>query len=124
MDQFEAVISGEIVFPSDATLPDEAVAYVRLLDTSLADAPSQVMAEHVIRDIACRLRRGERIAFEFAASALNQRASYTVSAHVDADGADENEAIAGDYLTTQSYPVLTFGYPSYVRLDMQRVQTC
>jgi hypothetical protein len=42
-----------------------------------------------------------------------------VSAHLALH--DRDDIRKGDYVTTQSYPVLTFGYPDSVVLRLQKV---
>jgi uncharacterized lipoprotein YbaY len=111
----QPLVTGEILLPAHSVLPSRAVAYVHLLDTSLADAPSTIVAEQVIEDIAGRIARGEKIRFALYGEIQNLRASYSVSVHVDLDG--DGPIGAGDYINVQSYPVITFGYPNHISVE-------
>lgn len=114
------LVTGEILFPAHSVLPNNALAYVHLLDTSLADAPSIIIAEEVIEDIAGKAARGERIRFAIYGEIQNQRASYSVSVHIDVDR--DGRVGAGDYINMQNYPVITFGYPNHIEVKVVRVK--
>jgi hypothetical protein len=49
----------------------------------------------------------------------DMRARYQVRVHVDVD--KDGKVSRGDYITTESYPVLTFGHPSRVRVRVRPV---
>lgn len=113
------IVSGEILFPNDSFLQDSAVGYIHLLDVSLADAPSFIVAEEVIEDIAERILKGETIKFALYGEIKNPRASYTVSVHIDLDG--DGRVGRGDYINMQSYPVITFGHPNVIKMKVVKV---
>jgi uncharacterized lipoprotein YbaY len=108
----EPLVTGDILLPAGAVIPPRAVAHVHLLDTSLADAPSTIVAEQVIEDVAAKIATGGRIKFALYGEIEDPRASYTVSVHIDVDM--DGRVSVGDYVTVQSYPVVTFGYPTHV----------
>jgi uncharacterized lipoprotein YbaY len=110
------VVKGEIKFAGKPDVPASAKIYVRLLNTSLADAPSNIVAEQVID----HLRNDEKIAFRLEPDSINERDSYTVSVLVDVDG--DGKISKGDYISMQSYPVLTFGSPTEVTIEVKRVE--
>lgn len=112
-------IIGELVFAERPTLPATAVAVVKLLDVSLADAPATVVAEHLLRNIAADANAGRPLPFVLSAAAPDPQASYIVSAHVDC--ANDGRVSPGDYLTMESYPVLTYGHPTRVIITVRRV---
>lgn len=114
------VVKGEIKFAGKPALPPSAKTYVRLLNTSLADAPSNVVAEQVIDHIASSLSKNERVAFRLEPDSIDERDSYTVSVLVDLDG--DGKVSKGDYISMQSYPVLTFGSPSEVSIEVKQVE--
>jgi len=68
-----------------------------------------------------RLTPGEVVPFKIKVPAdrIEPNHSYSVRAHIDVSGSGEVEK--GDFITTQSYPVLTRGYGNDVRLSVQRV---
>lgn len=114
------VVKGEIKFAGTPKLPKSAKTYVRLLNTSLADAPSMVVAEQVIEHSALSLSKGEKIAFVLEPGSIDERGTYTVSVLVDLDG--DGKISQGDYISMQSYPVLTYGYPSQVTIEVKQVE--
>jgi len=113
------IVRGEIELPSDTrdVAPERVVIEVE--DISRADAPSQVVA-HLQLETG-ELQGGDLIPFslEVPAGALDERHLYSVSVHVDMSGSGEVES--GDYITVQSYPVLTRGYGEYVRVTLRKI---
>ncbi|MBL8293500.1 MAG: YbaY family lipoprotein [Bryobacterales bacterium] len=109
------IVTGEVRFAEPPRLPAGAVAHVRLLDTTYADAAAKVVAERKLTDIA-----GESFEFALEASDIDPLRRYTVSVHISAQGG--NRIQPGDYLNTQDYPVLTRSYPSRVSVIVSRVR--
>lgn len=108
------ILTGEIRFAEPPRLPEEAVAYVRLLDTTRADAAARVVAEQALTGIA-----GGPIEFAMEASDIDPLRRYTVGVHISAHGGGRIRS--GDYLNTQDYPVLTRAYPNRVCVTVNRV---
>ena len=113
------LVSGEIVFAARPQLPPQAALRVQLLDTSYADAPATVLAAEVFTDIAADANQGKPLPFSLYGPAPNPRISCTVSAHVALQGSDRVQP--GDYRNTQSYPVITYGYPDRVSIRVERI---
>lgn len=92
---------------------------IELEDVSRADAASQVVTR--MRFPATKIHQPGLILFDLAVpkDAIDEKSLYSIRAHVDINGSGEVER--GDYITTQSYPVLTRGYGDKVRLQLQRV---
>jgi uncharacterized lipoprotein YbaY len=109
-----SIVSGEIHFAEPPSLPEATTIYVRLLDTSLADVASPVVAEQILQGIAQKANKGEPIPFTIQAKIENQRGSYSVSVLVDLDG--DGQRSKGDFINMQSYAVLTFGHPDKVEV--------
>lgn len=105
-------MSGEVVFGEGDDPFAGATAYIRVEEVSRADAPSQTVAEQVVRDVSHREGAVERLPFEMRGIPVIEQAHYTVSVHLDVDR--DGQVSRGDYLTMESYPVLTFGYPRQV----------
>lgn len=114
------VVKGEIKFGERPDLPASAKTYVRLLNTSLADAPSSVVAEQVIDYIASGVSKGEKVAFVLEPNSIDERDSYSVSVLVDIDG--DGKISKGDYISMQAYPVLTYGHPSEVTIEVKQIE--
>jgi uncharacterized lipoprotein YbaY len=81
----------------------------------LADASSAVVAEQVIDHPG----KDEKVAFRLEPDSIDERDTYTVSVLVDIDG--DGKISKGDYITMQSNPVLTYGSPSEVTIEVKQV---
>jgi putative lipoprotein len=105
-------VTGEVLLAAGSAVSARAVIHVHLLDTSLADAPSTVIASQVIDGIAGKIARGEALRFELHSPIQNRRASFSVSVHVDMDA--DGKVGPGDFINAQSYPVTTNGDPTQI----------
>lgn len=112
-------VQGEIELPLDAMPFRPSHVLVELEDISRADAPSQVVARRKL--VTGTLRGHDLIPFglEVPASTLNEQNLYSVRVHVDMSGSGEVKR--GDYITMQSYPVLTRGHGNNIRVAVRRV---
>jgi uncharacterized lipoprotein YbaY len=115
----EGVVEGEIRFPPDVEPFVGATLRVRLLDATFADGPARTVAEQTIRDVSHSGGPERTIAFALRGEGLDARARYVVRVHVDVD--DDGRVSRGDYISTESYPVLTFGHPNRVVVLVRRV---
>jgi uncharacterized lipoprotein YbaY len=113
------LVIGEIHFAQKPQLPSDAKAYVRLLETSMADAPARLVAEAVLQVISEEANLGNPIPFALYGDLQDERGSYTISVLIDLDG--DGKVSPGDFINTQSYPVLTFGYPSEVSVRVRQI---
>ncbi len=116
---WEAVVEGEIRFPEGSPPFLGATVRVSLLDVTRADAPSRPVAEQTIRDFSHQGGAGGGVRFALRGERLDVRTRYEVRVHVDVDG--DGKVSRGDYITTESYPVLTFGHPDRVTIRVRRV---
>ena len=113
------VVSGKILLDEWRGEPGPATVVVRLLDTSRMDVAARTVDEVVLHDVRLDEVQDEGIAFRLTAQELDPRARYEVSVLVDLDG--DGRASVGDYLNTQSYPVLTRGFPDEVEVHARPV---
>lgn len=107
-------VSGNILLEGDTTdvsFPFTGVVEIR--DVSLADGPSTTLASQTIT-----VTGPGPIPFEISVEAIQENASYTVYAHLDTD-ADETVS-EGDFITMESFPVLTFGHGTTVDVTAKR----
>ena len=95
-------------------LPLGASVRVRLEDVTRLDGPARLVAERVVPVTL------EGIRVELETGVINQRAHYAVRVHVDVDG--DGRVTRGDFVSTRSYPVLTFGNPSSATVVVNRVR--
>lgn len=95
-------VSGRVLLPQ--ALTKSALTIVEVLDVTLADAPSIRKGKTTVAATG-----GAPIAYHVTVLAkIDPKHSYSVRAHVDVDG--DGKVSKGDYVTTQSYPVLTHGF--------------
>lgn len=113
------VISGEILLPSSDRSAESAEIVIQVEDVSRVDAPSTVIGEQRQRGISLVPGRALEFAVEIPASLVNDRHDYSVRAHIDMSGSGDVEV--GDFVSTQSYPVLTRGHGTKVRIRVSRV---
>ncbi|MDB4893718.1 MAG: hypothetical protein JWL61_5573 [Gemmatimonadetes bacterium] len=92
---------------------------VKVLDVTSADAASRVVGEQVVEGFESAANSGQAVGFRVIANVDDDRNRYIVSVHVDATG--DGTMSSGDFLTTQSYPVLTLGYPDRVDVELTQV---
>lgn len=110
-------ISGQIHFPEGTPAFSGATAHLVLEDTSMADAPAPVIAEYNLTDV--NYESGATIGFTFKSITLNEQVRYNIRVHISLN--DNNTIQQGDYITMQSYPVLTEGFPNTVNIEVRRV---
>lgn len=112
-------VHGEIELPPDAPKFTPARILVELEDVSRADAPSRVVASRQLE--AGSLSGSDVIPFvlEVPTDALDESNDYSLRAHLDLNGSGRIER--GDYITMQSYPVITRGSPNELRVKVRRV---
>ena len=113
------IVSGEIVLPPEEVpaKPVDVLVYVE--DVSRADAPSVVVGEQILKGVS--LRSGEALPFaiEVTANNIDERNLYSVRVHIDTS--QSGDTTLGDFVSTQSYPVLTRGHGTEVRVNAKRV---
>ena len=95
-------LSGEVRFAREVALPEGAVVTVRLVDSSLADAPSTELGRDVIAGAG---RLPVRFRIDYDRSAVAEGREYSVSAAVRSGG----ELL---YVTDTVHTVLTRGAPA------------
>lgn len=93
--------------------------FVRVLDVTMADAASRAAGEAVLEGFDDAANAGQPVGFRVSAKVDDERNRYIISIHVDADA--DGKVSSGDFLTTQSYPVLTLGYPDRVDVELTQI---
>jgi uncharacterized lipoprotein YbaY len=105
------LVTGTIRLSEPAPAARAASTIVQLLDVTYADESSRIVAEQILEGAG-----GE---FSLAPASIDPQGYYTVFVHVDLDG--DGRISAGDYVSTESCPVLTFGHPNEVSVTVHRV---
>jgi putative lipoprotein len=109
----QRTVTGTVSYLQRMALPTNAVIQVQLLDVSLADAPSRVVAEQSIN-------LGQRqvpVAFSltFDPAKINAKHRYSLSAKITVDGKLW-------FMSDRSYPVLPDGNAAHVDLILKQVK--
>lgn len=114
------LVTGEILFSEDMTSFSGATVNIYLEDVSSLDAPSKVVVKQVIPNINHEMGTKNRVEFALQSEVVNIQASYSIRAHISQHG--DEQIHRGDYISTESYPVLTFGYPNHVSVRVCEVK--
>lgn len=102
------LVEGRIIL-EDAPPFSGATAYVRMEDVSRADAPSRVISEQILRNVSYSPQQNG-IAFVLHGMMPTPSGRYTISVHIDLN--NNGKIDPGDYITMESFPVLTGGRPN------------
>ncbi|KYC42291.1 hypothetical protein WA1_20160 [Scytonema hofmannii PCC 7110] len=115
-----SLVKGEILFGEEINTFSGATVNVYLEDVTDVDASSRIVAKQVIPDVSHQIGTQNRIEFALKSQIVDMCASYSIRVHVSLHG---NEQIQrGDYITMESYPVLTFEYPLQVSVRVREVK--
>lgn len=110
-----ATVTGQVQIPADAAFSG-ATLYVRLENVSLLDGAATVVTQHVAQAVA-----SDDAPFDFTLDAgdIDEKESYNVRAHISMDGSED--FTQGDYISMQSYGVLTRGKPDTVTVEVSKI---
>lgn len=114
------ILRGQIVFDDDVSAFRGATLYITLEDVTYTDERAVSVGRLVKTDVAYDPAVREPLTFEMICEVPNRNALYSVRTHVDLD--DDGKISHGDYVNTQSYPVLTRGHPSEISVYVRRVK--
>jgi uncharacterized lipoprotein YbaY len=112
----DCLARGIVTVDADPSGLREARVYVRLEDTSRADAPSRIVAEQTLSGAA--LAEGTPLRFELR-GALPGGGPCNLRVHVDVDG--DGQVSPGDYVSMESYPVTTSTAQQDLQVHVHRV---
>lgn len=115
----EPLVKGELTFEEDAPPFTGATMYVYLENITVADIAAEVIDYYVEQNVSFDPKT-TILSFAMAGKALDPRASYAVRVHIDIDG--DGKVSQGDFISTQSYPVITFGHPGKVSILVRQVK--
>jgi hypothetical protein len=114
------LVKGKITFEEAAPPFTGATMYVRLESITAADIGSEAVADYVERDVAFEPKTSSELSFAIAGNPPEPRVSYAVRVHIDIDG--DGQVSKGDFISMQSYPVITFGHPREVSILVRQVK--
>lgn len=115
----EPLVTVEIEMAEIAQPFSGATAYVRLEEVTYADAPAHLVAENVIDNVSYTGSSNTIATSVLHGQPADSQAHYSVRVHLDLDG--DRQISRGDYISTESYPVLTHGHPNRVSVRVQAV---
>lgn len=114
------LVKGKITFEEAAASFTGGTMYVRLERITAADIASEAVADYVEKNVAFDPKTSSDLSFAIAGNLPDPRASYAVRAHIDIDG--DGAVSKGDFISMQSYPVITFGQPREVSILVRQVK--
>ena len=109
-----ATVAVTVTFPGPRPAQAHSVRAI-VEDVSMADELARLVAE----DRRSPVSLGAPLTFEIDVGEPDERTSYAVRVHVDVTG--DGRVSPGDFVSTQSHPVLTQGFGSEVTVPVQRV---
>ena len=101
-----------ISFTAEAVAFQSATLYGYVEDVSRADAPAQPLGSLVLRDVSHAAGETDGPEFTLSVEIPDPNALLAVRVHIDLDG--DGRYSRGDFITMESYPVLTRGHPDRV----------
>ena len=117
----EYEIDVALKFPEPNVEVYGATLYLRLEDITYADAPAEVIAQEIVRNVYVHQSAPLRANLRVAQDRIQETALYSVRAHLDADG--DGRVSLGDWVSTQVHPVLTRGNPTRAVIPLTMVRS-
>lgn len=113
------LVEGEILLGEAQRSFTGATVHVQLEDVSYADAPSRVVAEQAIPDVSHETGTEGTVKFALYGDMPDERGRYIVTVRVDLQA--RGRVSRGDYLSMESYSVLTHGNPKQISVRLREV---
>ena len=114
------LVKGKITFEEIAPPFTGATMSVSLESITAPVIASKAVADYVERDVAFNPKTSSDLLFAIAGNRPDPRASYAVRVHIDIDG--DGKVSRGDFISMQSYPMITFGHPRELSLLVRQVK--
>jgi uncharacterized lipoprotein YbaY len=108
-------ILGFVMLPPETPETRAGLTLIEVRDVSLLDAPSVVIAEERLEDVA--LEPGGAIPFSLDTPEVEASQSLSLRVHISLDGSGRVQS--GDLLTTMHYPVPDRGTPPPMLIRVQ-----
>ena len=113
------LLTGDVVIEAGRAFSGARMRII-LEDVSRVDAASVGVAEQIIDSVSYDPTDGASLAFSLHGEVPDDRANYAVRVHIDVDR--DGRVSRGDYITMESYPVLTQGHPERVIVRVREVK--
>jgi uncharacterized lipoprotein YbaY len=114
------LVTGEILLSKELGSFSGATASIYLEDVSLVDAPAKIVTKQVIDDLNHKRGTENRIEFALRGEIAESRARYSIRVHITFHS--DEQIHPGDYISTESYPVLTDGSSDRVLVSVTEVK--
>lgn len=114
------LVKGEIVLSEELGSFSKATVNIYLEDVSLLDAPAKIVAQSAIADVSHEIGTENRVEFALPGEIADIQARYSIRVHITFHNDDQIHR--GDYISTESYPVLTYGHPERVLVRVVEVK--
>ena len=109
-------VSGKVIIKEKPVKEQTGIIYIRLIDASKIDVSSIKVKEIVDTDISVIAVYEKGFSFRMEIDDINPKVRYEIAVFIDLEKSGKKSK--GDYITKQSYPVLTKGYPDYVEVEV------
>ena len=113
-------IEGEILIDYSNAI-NNVTTYIRIEDTSRADAPSKIVSEVILKNI--KFNSGldiHTLPFHISVPLGEENKTYTISVHVDTNGNGKMDE--GDFINMESYPVPLKGSKAKVLVKAKQIK--
>jgi uncharacterized lipoprotein YbaY len=120
LNNLSALVKGEIILSQELSSFSGATANVYLEDVTFIDASSSYISKQVIPNINHQIGIINRVEFALNVNFYDENAKYIITVHVSINGSQEIQR--GDFITMESYRVLTFGYPHQVSVYVKEIK--
>ena len=112
-------VTVRVTFDVEANAFQSATLYGFVEDVSRADAPAQSLASLVLRDVSHAAGETDGPEFTIRVAVPDPKSVLAVRVHIDVDG--DGSYSRGDFITMESYPVLTHGHPDRISVRVRQI---
>ena len=114
------LVRGEVILSPELTSFDRATVYIYLENVSHQDAPATIVAQQTIAEVSHSIGTENRVEFTLIVKEIDPQANYSVRVHVSLQS--DRQIQAGDYISTETYPVLTHGFGDRVSVGVVKLK--
>ena len=115
----QAALTVQVVFDAGAPAFQAGTLYGYVEDVSRADAAAKSLGSFVLPDVSHAAGESAGPEFTLEVGVPDPNAQLAVRVHIDLTG--NGRYSRGDFITMESYPVLTRGHPSLVTVRLRQI---
>jgi len=119
MSVTQVPLTVQVVFDTGAPAFQAGTLYGYVEDVSRADAAAESLGSYVQQDVSHAAGDISGPEFTLLAKVPDPNAQLAVRVHIDLSG--NGRYSRGDFITMESYPVLTRGHPSLVTVRLRQI---